>query len=51
MTNKELSMIYGGYKSSDITLVNALIRLVNIVYGLGRKLGTSIRKVQKKTYC
>ena len=51
MTEKELSLIYGGYVNVNSTLINSIVRLITFAYELGRSLGSSLRRGKDKNYC
>ena len=50
LTNYELVSINGGNVVSA-TMINAIARGINVVYSLGRALGSAIRYVFGKKYC
>lgn len=49
MENKELCMIYGGAYSA--TYVNAIVRVAESLYNLGRSLGSSFYQLRKGKRC
>lgn len=50
LSKKELYQIQGGVKITA-TLLSALSKGINTVLNLGQILGSSIRRIIKKTYC
>lgn len=50
MTNQELINVVGG-ATINASWLNALARGIEVVYNLGRSLGTAIRMIVKKTKC
>jgi hypothetical protein len=50
MTNQELASTIGG-SSINASWLNALARGIEVVYNLGRSLGTGVRMLVKKTKC
>ena len=50
MTNQELVNTTGG-SSLNASWLNALARGIEVVYNLGRSLGTAVRMLVKKTKC
>ncbi len=52
MTNEELISTVGGATSyTSASFINALARGVNVLYGLGRALGSAIRMSFSKRKC
>ena len=51
MSNQELKMIYGGGFSLTVTFFNAISRYITTVRGLGETIGSSIRRIIKRSYC
>lgn len=49
LTNKELNEITGGGISA--ALLNAIARITNTIYDIGRGLGSSVRRLITKTLC
>lgn len=49
LTNNELHNIVGG--AITATLLNAIARLANTILGVGRAIGSSIRRAITKKYC
>ncbi len=49
LTNEELKMISGGNISG--TLINALVRGVNLIFDLGRAIGSAILRLKNKSIC
>jgi len=50
LTNYELININGG-STISAAMINAIARGINVVYSLGRALGSAIRYVFGKKYC
>ena len=51
MTDNELKAIYGGGFSFTVTFFNAISRYIVTVKSLGETIGSSIRRIFKKSYC
>lgn len=51
MNNQELKQIYGGGFSFTVTFFNAISRYITTVKGLGETIGSSIRRIIKRSYC
>ncbi len=49
LSKEELWQIKGGSISG--TVIEAAIKVVNVIYNLGRTLGSSIWRVVNKNYC
>lgn len=49
LTKEEQLNIYGGSVSS--TMVNAIVKGINILIELGRSLGSSIRRISDNNMC
>lgn len=49
LTTKELEQIKGG--SISAALFNAIARLTNTIYEIGRGVGSSLRRIITKTLC
>jgi bacteriocin-like protein len=51
MSDKELKTIYGGGFNFTVTFFNAISRYIVTVKNLGETIGSSIRRIFKKSYC
>jgi hypothetical protein len=51
MKKEELLKVQGGASGVSATMLNAIARCVDVLYNLGRALGTGIRMVSGKKYC
>lgn len=49
MQDKELCMIYGG--AFGATYINAIVRVAESIYNLGRSLGSSFYQLRKGKRC
>lgn len=49
LNEKELINISGGLISG--TLINSILKGINIIVDLGRSLGTAIRRLQLNSFC
>lgn len=49
LTNIELQDVSGG--SLSATLLNAIARITNTVYEIGRGVGSSLRRILTKSFC
>ena len=50
MSKQELKNIYGGTTISG-TLINSLVKGIDVILDLGRSLGSAIRRIQDKNVC
>lgn len=48
LSNKELSLIVGGISGS---FLNAMSRIFTTVYNIGYQIGSSLKRVFKRSYC
>ena len=51
MSEKELKTIYGGGFNLTVTFFNAISRYVVTVKNLGETIGSSIRRILKRSFC
>lgn len=51
MSNTELKEIYGGAFNLTVTFFNAISRYIVTVKNLGETVGSSIRRILKKSHC
>ncbi|MBR5662570.1 MAG: bacteriocin [Bacilli bacterium] len=51
MSDNELKTIYGGAFNFTVTFFNAISRYIMTVKGLGETIGSSIRRIFKKSIC
>ena len=51
LTNEELMTIDGGASGFTATLLNAISRAITTVQGIGRSLGSSIRRIYSGSVC
>ena len=51
MKDSELKNIYGGGFNLTVTFFNAISRYIVTIKSLGETIGSSIRRIFKKSYC
>lgn len=51
MSKNELKTIYGGKFSITVSFFNAISRYITTVKDLGETVGSSIRRILKRSYC
>lgn len=51
MSDTELKTIYGGGFGFTVTFFNAISRYITTIKGLGETVGSSIRRIFKRSYC
>ena len=51
MKKDELDKIYGGSFSFTTTFFNSISRYITTIKGLGETVGSSIRRIIKRSYC
>ena len=51
MKDTELKKIYGGLFSFTTTFFNSISRYITTVKGIGESIGSSIRRLLKRSYC
>ena len=51
MSSNELKKVYGGGFNLTVTFFNAISRYIVTIKGLGESVGSSIRRIFRKSYC
>lgn len=51
MNNDQLRTIYGGGFNLSVTFFNAISRYITTIKSVGESVGSSIRRILKKSYC
>jgi len=51
MRKEELVLVVGGASSLSGTVLNAVIRAVNVAFEIGRALGSAIRRIKTGQTC
>lgn len=51
MKDSELKNIYGGLFNFTTTFFNSISRYITTVKGIGESIGSSIRRLIKRSYC
>lgn len=49
MSDKELSMIYGGAPSASF--INSIVRAITTIYDIGKTVGSSVRRLVTGNIC